>query len=68
MAANPFPAYAPIMADELRLDRDDPRPISFDHGIHHCIGAALARMQMRTGLRVFLDRFGEYEIDDDAIG
>lgn len=52
---------------ELRLDRPDPRPISFGHGIHHCIGAALARMQMRTGLRVFLDRFGEYEIDDDAI-
>lgn len=53
--------------DELRLDREDPRPISFGHGIHHCIGAALARMQMRTGLRVFLDRFGEYEIDDSAI-
>lgn len=54
-------------ADELRLDREDPRPISFGHGIHHCVGAALARMQMRTGLRVFLDRFGEYEIDDRAI-
>ena len=53
--------------DELRLDREDPRPVSFGHGIHHCIGAALARMQMRTGLRVFLDRFGEYEIDAAAI-
>jgi len=53
--------------DELRLDREDPRPLSFGHGIHHCIGAALARMQMRTGLRVFLDRFGEYEIDNAAI-
>jgi len=53
--------------DELRLDREDPRPLSFGHGIHHCIGAALARMQLRTGLRVFLDRFGEYEIDDAAI-
>jgi cytochrome P450 len=54
-------------ADELRLDRDDPRPISFGHGIHHCIGAALARMQMRIGLRVFLDRFGDYEVDSDAV-
>lgn len=53
--------------DELRLDRENPRPISFGHGIHHCIGAALARMQMRTGLRVFLDRFGEYEIDPGSI-
>ena len=54
-------------ADELHLDRDDPRPVSFGHGIHHCIGAALARMQMRIGLRVFLERFGEYDIDDAAI-
>ncbi|MEZ5165866.1 MAG: cytochrome P450 [Acidimicrobiales bacterium] len=53
--------------DELHLDRVDPRPISFGHGIHHCLGAALARMQMRIGLRVFLERFGEYEIDDEAI-
>jgi len=53
--------------DELRLDRADPRPISFGHGVHHCVGAALARMQMRVGLRVFLERFGEYEVDEDAI-
>lgn len=53
--------------DELRLDREDPRPVSFGHGIHHCIGAALARMQMQTGLQVFLERFGEYEIDEAAI-
>ena len=53
--------------DDLILDRDDPRPISFGHGIHHCVGAALARMQMRVGLRVFLDRFGAYTIDEDAI-
>ncbi|GJM38242.1 MAG: cytochrome P450 [Acidimicrobiales bacterium] len=53
--------------DELRLDRDEPHGVSFGHGIHHCIGAALARMQMRVGLRVFLERFGEYSIDDAAI-
>lgn len=53
--------------DRLVLDRADPRPISFGHGIHHCIGAALARMQMRVGLRVFLERLGDYTIDDDAI-
>ncbi|MDG2027103.1 MAG: cytochrome P450 [Acidimicrobiales bacterium] len=53
--------------DELRLDREDPHSISFGHGIHHCVGAALARMQMRVGLRVFLDRFGAYTIDEEAI-
>lgn len=53
--------------NELLVDRENPLPISFGHGIHHCIGAALARMQMRVGLRVFLERFGEYTIDVDAI-
>ena len=52
--------------DELQLDREDPRPISFGHGIHHCIGAALARMNLRIGMQVFLDRFGEYTIDEEA--
>ena len=54
-------------ANELHVDREDPRPISFGHGIHHCIGAALARMQMRIGLRVFLERFGDYTIDESAV-
>ena len=25
-------------ADKLRLDRPDPKPLSFGHGIHHCLG------------------------------
>lgn len=53
--------------NELRLDRSDPRPISFGHGIHHCIGAALARMEMRIGLQTVLDTFGDYTIDPAAI-
>ncbi|MEM7143241.1 MAG: cytochrome P450 [Actinomycetota bacterium] len=53
--------------DELQLDRESPQPISFGHGIHHCVGAALARMQMRVGLRVFLERFGDYTIDEHTI-
>ncbi|MEQ8841203.1 MAG: cytochrome P450 [Acidimicrobiales bacterium] len=65
-AANRDPRRWPD-ANTLRLDRDDPRPISFGHGIHHCIGAALARMQMRIGLRAFLERFGDYTIDESTV-
>ena len=36
--------------NELLLDRKDPSPISFGHGPHHCLGAALARMELRIGL------------------
>lgn len=51
----------------LRLDRDDPQPISFGHGIHHCLGHALARLELRVGLRAFLDAFDDYTIDTEAI-
>ncbi|MGH1488724.1 MAG: cytochrome P450, partial [Acidimicrobiales bacterium] len=30
-------------ADELRLDRDNPDPLSFGHGVHYCLGANLAK-------------------------
>jgi cytochrome P450 len=48
----------------LRLDRPDPRPLAFGHGVHHCLGAALARMEARIGLRAFLDRYGDYTVDE----
>ena len=53
--------------NELHLDRPDPRPLSFGHGIHHCLGAALARLELRVGLQEFMDEFGDYTIDDSKI-
>lgn len=50
--------------DELRLDRVDPDPLSFGHGVHHCLGAALARLELRIGLQRFLAAFGDYEVED----
>lgn len=52
-------------ANELRLDRSDPKPISFGFGAHHCLGAALARMELRTAIPPLLDRLGEYTVDLD---
>jgi cytochrome P450 len=52
-------------ADELRLDRVDPKPISFGFGAHHCLGAALARMQIRAAIPPLLDRLGDYAVDLD---
>ncbi|MGA9277952.1 cytochrome P450 [Ilumatobacter sp.] len=54
-------------ADVLRLDRPDPKPISFGHGIHHCLGSALARLEMRVGLPAFLESLGDYRVDDDEV-
>ena len=61
-AANRDPRQFPD-ADQLRLDRLDPRPISFGSGIHHCLGAALTRLEMRVALPGFLDTFGKYTLD-----
>ncbi len=65
-AANRDPRRWPD-AHELHLDRENPRPISFGHGIHHCLGAALARLEMRIGLTAFVDAFGDYTIDPRTI-
>lgn len=54
-------------ADLLRLDRPNPKPLSFGHGIHHCLGAALTRLEMRIALPAFLESFGDYTIDQNAI-
>lgn len=53
-------------ADLLRLDRPDPKSISFGHGIHHCLGAALARLEMRVAIPAFLDAYGDYTVDLDT--
>lgn len=50
-------------ADTLRLDRTDPKPISFGFGAHHCLGAALARMELRLALPPLLDHLGDYTVD-----
>ncbi len=53
--------------NQLLLDRDNPNGLSFGHGIHHCVGAALARLELRIGLRAILESFGEYTIDETQI-
>ncbi|MEM7326583.1 MAG: cytochrome P450 [Actinomycetota bacterium] len=53
--------------NELLLDRDDPRPLSFGHGPHHCLGAALARLQSRAVLSEFVTAFPEYRVDRSGV-
>lgn len=53
--------------DELRLDRAEPSPLSFGHGLHHCVGAALVRTEMRVALPALVGAFGDYALLDDEL-
>lgn len=51
-------------ADRYDVQRDTRGHFGFGHGIHLCLGAALARLESRIALEVFLDRYPEYAVDD----
>lgn len=41
-------------ADELHVDRPPAQHLGFGHGVHHCLGASLARMELQEALRALL--------------
>jgi cytochrome P450 len=50
--------------DPDRFDiRRNPRHLSFGHGLHFCLGSALARMEARVALEEVLKRFPDWEVD-----
>jgi cytochrome P450 len=55
-SANRDPARFPD-PDRLDLSRDASGHVAFGHGIHHCLGAPLARMEAEVALGALLARF-----------
>ena len=53
--------------DELHLRRADNTPLSFGWGIHHCIGAPLARMEGEIAFNALLARFPTMELTGDEV-
>ncbi|MFH8409344.1 cytochrome P450 [Streptomyces sp. NPDC018019] len=54
--ANRDPALLPD-ADRFDSTRDPVPHVAFGHGIHHCIGAAMSRMELRIAYRALWHRF-----------
>jgi cytochrome P450 len=50
----------------LNLQRSDARPLSFGHGIHTCLGAALARMETQVAFGELARRFPKLEVETAA--
>ncbi|MEO3868701.1 cytochrome P450 [Nonomuraea sp. B12E4] len=55
-AANRDPGLVPD-ADRLDISRGDMGHVAFGHGVHHCLGAPLARMEMRIAFPALFERF-----------
>jgi cytochrome P450 len=48
--------------DSLDIDRAVTRHLAFGHGVHHCLGAPLARMEGRVALRSLFGRFPQLSL------
>jgi cytochrome P450 len=48
--------------ETLDLDREEARHLAFGHGIHHCLGAPLARMEGQIALGTLLGRFPQLSL------
>jgi cytochrome P450 len=67
-AANRDPEHWGPTAGELDLGREDAGThLSFGSGIHHCLGAALARLEGREAVPTLIRRFPRMELATDNL-
>ena len=63
-AANRDPAqYAD--PDRIDITREDIRPLAFGGGVHLCLGAPLARLEIEVVFRKLAERFATIELGDE---
>jgi cytochrome P450 len=63
-SANRDPAVYPDRPDQLDITRPNVRPLSFGGGIHHCLGAQLARIEAEVAISTLLRRLPDLRLED----
>ena len=54
-------------ADEFDVERPPGITIGFGHGVHSCLGAALARLESRIALEEIINRWQRLEVDEGGL-
>lgn len=52
--------------DEIRLERDQRGNLLYGAGIHYCLGAPLARLELRSAVAALLERTTGFRVSPDA--
>src|SRR5262245_1948651 len=63
-SANHDPAVYPDHPERLDITRPNIKPLSFGGGIHHCLGAQLARIGAEVAINTLLRRIPDLRLDD----
>ena len=59
-----------VYADPERFDLDrsgGKAHWGFGHGIHYCLGNAVARLEIKVSLQVLVERLRDWDVDEDAL-
>ncbi|KIG17911.1 putative cytochrome P450 hydroxylase [Enhygromyxa salina] len=49
--------------ERFNVRREETTSLAFGHGVHFCLGAALARLEARAGIEALVARFASFELD-----
>ncbi|MFG2332424.1 cytochrome P450 [Streptomyces sp. NPDC048604] len=61
-AANRHPKWHGPDADDFDVTRLNTDHLAFGHGVHFCLGAPLARLEVATALSAFFERYPDAEL------